>query len=273
MTAQAQLKFQTVLSELVNWDNIPFPLQEAIQYALIGGKKMRMRLVYAASEDLGCHHSDVDRLAIAVEMAHIYSLCHDDLPCIDNDHIRHGKPSLHAQYGEAMAVLAGDALQSMAFEQVLACESHTLDLIKEFNHMIGPRGLVRGQLIDTLNLAESATILEMYKAKTGMLIAACMTLPALLCGQKDLLKPLYKAGHLFGILYQVQDDHIEACTHSEGVDEKRHTASSLLPDSLDHTKQMFTASIQDTLDDIDFTACKKLITQLIESKKLNPSNV
>tara|TARA_A100001015_G_scaffold210626_1_gene236042 strand:+ start:3805 stop:4551 length:747 start_codon:yes stop_codon:yes gene_type:complete len=245
-------------------------MQEATQYALVGGKKMRMRLVYAAAEDLACQHMDIDRIAIAVEMAHIYSLCHDDLPCIDNDHVRHGKPSLHAQYGEAMAVLVGDALQSMAIEQILACESHTMELMKEFNKSIGPRGLVRGQLIDTLNLAESETILEMYKAKTGMLIASCLILPALLCGQKDLIEPLNKAGHLFGILYQIQDDHIEALVRSEGQKEKRHTATSLLPDSLEHTKQMFTSSIQDTLDDIDFSACKTLITQLIESKKYRP---
>ena len=266
MVAQLQMKFQTLVNNLINWQGVPYPLQEAIQYTLSGGKKMRTRLVYAVAEDLSCHHIDINRIALAVEMAHIYALCHDDLPCMDNDDMRHGKPSCHAQYGETMAVLVGDALQSMAIEQLLQCESHSLELVKEMNHTIGPRGLVRGQLIDTLNLAESETILEMYQSKTGMLIASCLTLPAILCGQQDLVKQLRKAGYLFGILYQVQDDHVEAKTHTKGQDEKRHTATSLLPDSLDHTKQMFTASIQDTLDDIDFSKSKELITQLIESK-------
>lgn len=266
MTQQIQTKFQILINNRVNWEGIPFPLQEATQYALMGGKKMRMKLVYAVAEDLSCQHIDIDRIALAVEMAHIYALCHDDLPCMDNDTVRHGKPSCHAQYGEAMGLLVGDALQSMAYEQLLLCESHSLDLLNELNRTIGPRGLVRGQLIDTLNLAEGETILEMYQSKTGMLIASCLTLPAILCGRSELIKPLRKAGHLFGILYQIQDDHIESQTQTKGQDDKRHTATSLLPDSLEHTKQMFTSSIQDTLDDIDFDTSKNLITRLIESK-------
>ena len=179
------------LIEQLSWDSVPMGLQESITYALRGGKKVRPQLVYAAAKDLGISEKQADPIAMAIEMMHIAALTHDDMPCMDNDSQRHNKPSCHAAYGETVALLTGDALQMMAFEQL--CSPHaTPELFKEFSHACGPRGLIRGQFIDSMNLAESETILSMYSAKAGGLFSCCLTLPALSSRQYEHIKTLRK---------------------------------------------------------------------------------
>ncbi len=114
-TRQARVE-ETACKNLPKADLFPEPLHEAMRYSVLGGgKRVRPLLVYAVGEMLGAKSSDLDLTALAIECVHSYSLIHDDMPCMDNDMLRHGKPTTHARFGEAMAMLAGDALQPEAF--------------------------------------------------------------------------------------------------------------------------------------------------------------
>ena len=255
-----QQHFLNLINQL-SWDNIPHGLQESITYMLRGGKKVRPQLVYAAAKDLGLTDKNVDHIAMAIEMMHIATLIHDDMPCMDNDSQRHGKPSCHAAYGDTVSLLTGDALQMLSFEQL--CTPHASpELFKEFTQAVGPRGLLRGQFLDSMNMVESETILSMYSAKSGGLFSCCLTLPAINNHQYEHVKTLRKVGQLFGILYQIQDDHTEQ--HVIPLSgESRQTASELLQDSIDHTRQMLKASIDDALDDINFPHTHAVMQELI----------
>ncbi len=262
---KAQQQFANLIDKL-SWDSIPTSFKEAICYALKGGKKIRPQLTYSVAKDLNYQHPDIDRIVMAIEMIHVAALTHDDMPCMDNDKQRHGQLSCHAEYGETVALLTGDALQAMAFEQLSHCHNAATALLKEFSHCIGPRGLLRGQFLDSMNLVESETVLGMYSSKAGGLMSLCLTLPAILAGRAELVPSLRKAGQLFGILYQIHDDQTEQKVKPL-MGAERQTASKLLADSLDHTCQMFSASIYDTLDDLNFSQSRTFIQSLVSKQK------
>jgi farnesyl diphosphate synthase len=199
----------------------PARLHEAMRYAALGGgKRVRPLLAYAAGELTAAPEARVDRVAAAVELIHAYSLVHDDLPCMDDDVLRRGRPTCHVAYDEATAVLVGDALQSLAFqvlvEQPLAVDAGTqLDMVRTLAIAVGSRGMAGGQAIDLANTGRELTLPElenMHIHKTGELIRAAILLGArcgnpLPPGRTDALDRFSKCA---GLAFQVVDDVLDA---------------------------------------------------------------
>jgi farnesyl diphosphate synthase len=187
-----------------------------MRYAVLdGGKRMRPLLAYAAGELAGASPDAVDAPAAAVELIHAYSLIHDDLPCMDDDTLRRGKPTCHVAFGEAMALLAGDALQALAFG-VLAADLHSShsDACALLADAAGMRGMAGGQAIDldSVGVALPVTKLEtMHRMKTGALIRAAVRLGA---GRGRALGPtetraLDRYADSAGLAFQVVDDVLD----------------------------------------------------------------
>jgi farnesyl diphosphate synthase len=194
----------------------PQRLHEAMRYAVLGaGKRVRALLAYAAGELTGADPGVVDRAAAAVESMHAYSLIHDDLPCMDDDVLRRGKPTCHVAFGEAIALLAGDALQSFAFETLAGGALHdprqaTLVLAQA----VGSRGMAGGQAIDLGAVEKKLDLPElerMHRLKTGALIRAAVRLGAD-CGRPmdaDENDALHRYTSAIGLAFQVVDDVLD----------------------------------------------------------------
>jgi len=229
-------------------------LAEAIGYALLaGGKRIRPLLVYAAGELSGAVPEQLDAAASAVEMVHCYSLIHDDLPAMDNDELRRGKPTLHIAYDEATAILAGDALLTEAFALLAAQASgpaHTqLQSIAVLAQASGARGMVAGQMLDMQmqGTRPSTQALEtMFALKTGALLHASAMLGVLAAGD-DQLSTLYKDvaafGRAIGLCFQIQDDIIDVTSSTEllgkpqGSDAARGKPNYALTFGLDNARE------------------------------------
>lgn len=193
-------------------------LQEAMRYATLGGgKRLRACLVYASAQSLNSDSPALDYAACAVEAIHAYSLIHDDLPAMDDDDLRRGKPSTHKAYGEAEAILAGDALNTFAFE--LLANSPLPDTIKIKQIQLlakaaGYAGMVGGQSLDMANTQQKTdleTLKRIHQGKTGALIRASIHLGA--CSAADYLDyygVLEELGQSLGLAYQIQDDILDA---------------------------------------------------------------
>jgi len=204
-------------------DSIPQRLHDAMRYATLGGgKRVRPLLAFAAGE---LTSAPADRLAIvacAVEMIHAYSLVHDDLPCMDDDVLRRGRPTCHVEYDEPTALLVGDSLQTLAFEllatQPLGEPPRQLEMIALLAHASGSRGMAGGQAIDLASVGkplEQAELELMHALKTGALIRAAVLLGAL-CGtplSADERQRLDRFAKRAGLLFQVVDDILD-CTAS-----------------------------------------------------------
>jgi geranylgeranyl diphosphate synthase type II len=194
----------------------PKRLAEAMRYSLMaGGKRLRPLLVLAAGEACGAKASELMDAACALECLHTYSLIHDDLPAMDNDDLRRGKPTNHKAFDEATAILAGDALQALAFELLAKSARKSgaapaLEAISVFAIASGQRGMVGGQMADIQ--AEGVTIgapqLQFIHAgKTGALISAAVECGALLAGASSVQRRNLKAfGKHIGLAFQVSDD-------------------------------------------------------------------
>jgi farnesyl diphosphate synthase len=197
------------------------PLVEAMRYATLGGgKRVRPLLAYAAAEFAGANPDDVDAVAAAVEMIHAYSLVHDDLPCMDDDTLRRGKPTCHVQHGEAMALLAGDALQATAFGVLgranLRDAGAACALLADAS---GVRGMAGGQAVDLAAVGRTLALAElesMHRRKTGALIAAAVELGAM-CGAPldDAARAALRTyAGAAGLAFQVIDDVLDAAGSS-----------------------------------------------------------
>jgi farnesyl diphosphate synthase len=201
----------------------PERLHAAMRYASLGGgKRVRPMLAYAAGEAVGADPTRVDYAATAVEFIHVYSLTHDDLPSMDDDALRRGKPTCHMAYDEATALLVGDALQSLAFEVLAHPDAATasdvqVEMLRLLARASGSRGMAGGQAVDlaatgrTLDLAE----LEfMHIHKTGALIQAAVLLGALGSGTLEAAarKRLERYARCIGLAFQVMDDVLDAET-------------------------------------------------------------
>ena len=201
----------------------PQSLHAAMRYAALGGgKRVRALLAYASGELADADAGLVDHAAVAVELIHAYSLVHDDLPCMDDDVLRRGKPTCHVAYGEAMALLAGDALQTLAFEVLAKAPlSHAQAPIAMLAEAAGSHGMAGGQALDLAHDALSLNELEhMHALKTGALIQAAVRLGAA-CGRtldraKDEALDSYAAA--VGLGFQIVDDvlDVEGTAHSLG---------------------------------------------------------
>ena len=194
----------------------PVRLHEAMRYATLeGGKRVRPLLTFAAGELAGAAPSHLDNAACAVEMIHAYSLVHDDMPCMDDDVLRRGKPTVHVEYDEATAMLVGDALQAQAFQLLaevgLADPKLQLEMVKTLALAAGSRGMAGGQAIDLAATGKklSQTELEfMHVRKTGALISAAVKMGALCAGPCP--PALEQYGHRIGLAFQVVDDVLDA---------------------------------------------------------------
>lgn len=189
-------------------------IDQAMHYAVMnGGKRLRPMLVYLTGHAVGAAWQVLDRPAVAVEIIHAYSLVHDDLPAMDDDALRRGVPTCHKVYGEAVAILAGDAMQALAFE-ILATpqQPQALDLIALLAKACGAEGMAGGQALDLAAVGCCLTQSQLdhiHNLKTGALIEAAM-LMALKCAPREIpaeyVARIQTVAQLFGLLYQVQDD-------------------------------------------------------------------
>jgi farnesyl diphosphate synthase len=201
-------------------------LLAAMRYSVLGGgKRLRALLSYAAAESVGASAEIADHAAAAVEMIHAYSLIHDDLPCMDNDAMRRGKPTNHIKFGEATAMLAGDALQPLAFRVVLdasaagATATGVIAASRMLAEASGAFGMAGGQAIDLANVGKpmtQAALEEMHALKTGAMFNAAVVLPALLVDADDArIEALEAFAANIGLAFQVVDDVLDATADSE----------------------------------------------------------
>lgn len=198
----------------------PSTLHEAIRYSMFcGGKRLRPILAMAGAEAVGGDHEKVLPLACAVECIHTFSLIHDDLPAIDNDDLRRGNPTSHVVFGEAMAILAGDALLAMAFELIAECRlflpaDRVLDALAMIARASGTRGMVGGQVSDIeceeRDDVDEATVASIHSRKTGALLLASLLAGARLCGANiEQEAALRQYGRQVGLAFQVTDDILD----------------------------------------------------------------
>ena len=204
-------------------DAVPAGLHDAMRYAVLGGgKRVRPLLCHAAGELTGARADALDAAACSLEMIHVYSLVHDDMPCMDDDALRRGKPTVHVQYDEPTALLVGDALQSQAF---ITLTSDVLDaarqarLVRELAVASGSIGMAGGQAIDLASVGHALTreqLETMHRMKTGALLRAAVRMGAL-AGDAvgaDVLEALDRYSAAVGLAFQVVDDILDVTTDS-----------------------------------------------------------
>lgn len=196
-------------------------LYQAMRYSVLnGGKRLRPALVYATVAALQRRPEHGDAAACAVELTHCYSLIHDDLPAMDDDDLRRGQPTCHIAYDEATAILAGDALQALAFEVIansdsrLTSDASKLKMVRFLAQSTGYAGMVAGQAIDLDSVGKQLDIDQlkhMHKCKTGELIKACVTLGALSTDRAtpDQLAALQEFAIGIGLAFQIKDDILD----------------------------------------------------------------
>ncbi len=246
----------------------PQHLHEAIRYAVLGeGKRIRPVLVYATGEAFGLELKNLNGPACAVEMIHAYSLIHDDLPAMDNDDLRRGRPTCHKAFDEATAILAGDALQALAFHVLAHDEGISVDaqqrlrMIDILAHASGSRGMAGGQAIDLASVGKKLNITElenMHIHKTGALIRASVEMGAL--AKQDVDEESFNnVSHYakcIGLAFQIQDDilDIESDTETLGkpqgsdIERNKPTYPNLL--GLAGAKESAKQLLQEALDSI-----------------------
>jgi farnesyl diphosphate synthase len=215
-TVQARVE-EALRRSLPDASHAPARLHAAMRYATLeGGKRVRPLLAFAAGELVGAAPERLEVAACAVELIHAYSLVHDDMPCMDDDVLRRGKPTVHVEYDEATALLVGDALQTLAF-QLLAehapagAAAQQLAMVRALAVAAGSRGMAGGQAIDLEATGKSLTQAElefMHVRKTGALISAAVSLGALCAGPCPPALEAY--GHRVGLAFQVVDDVLDA---------------------------------------------------------------
>jgi farnesyl diphosphate synthase len=238
---------QEVERALERWVPLESPanLGIAMRYAVLdGGKRLRPLLVMAAAEAVAGDGAAALRAAVAVELIHAYSLVHDDMPCMDNDVLRRGKPTVHVQFGEAQAMLAGDAMQALAFEVLTPDEGMSPPLMSTLVRLLarasGHAGMAGGQAIDLASVGrelDERSLRDMHRRKTGVLLQASVMMGAA-CGPADAraLTALSEYGAAVGLAFQVVDDVLDVTQDSEvlgktagkDVDQNKPTFVSLL---------------------------------------------
>ena len=219
--AGVQARVEAALERcLPSADHEPRRLHAAMRYAVLGGgKRVRPLLAFAAGEAAGAAPERLDAVACAVELIHAYSLVHDDMPCMDDDVLRRGKPTVHVEFDEATALLVGDGLQSLAFETLSAerladAPAAQVEMLRTLAVASGTRGMAGGQAIDLAAVGKAMTLPElelMHIMKTGALIRASVALGAR-CGElgAGALARLDHYAKCVGLAFQVVDDVLDA---------------------------------------------------------------
>ncbi len=215
-------RHERLLQQLIETADIPAAVvKEAIRYSLFpGGKRLRPLLVYLCGELAEAPLAAVDYIAVAIELIHCYSLIHDDLPAMDNDDQRRGKPSCHRAFAEATAILAGDGMQALAVEILLSqlpsylTSAQVIKVTRELVHASGFSGMVSGQSMDLTELSgdsiDEQTLIKIHHLKTGKLISAAINM-ALAAGNIDSNKSknLCEFADYLGLVFQMQDDYLD----------------------------------------------------------------
>ena len=212
-------EFEKILNEYLGGLQLkPDVLNESVRYSLqVGGKRVRPALMFASAQMLGGKIADVSNFALALELIHTYSLIHDDLPAMDNDDYRRGRLTNHKVYGEAMAILAGDALLTDAFAHMCRVElpaGQVLRAVAEFARAAGSSGMVGGQEWDMLYTGlppvSMAELRRMHAMKTGALLRASCVCGALLAGAADdVCERIGRYGAALGVAFQIADDILD----------------------------------------------------------------
>lgn len=218
LLAGLQQRTLAALDTRLSLDGVPDRLRQAIRYSVFnGGKRIRPCLVYLASQVLDGDLARADNAACAIELLHCYSLIHDDLPCMDDDDLRRGNPTLHIQFDEATAVLAGDAMQSLAFGLLADDEQLPADvrlkLVSLYARAAGANGMVAGQVIDLgaeTTAISTDELRNMHQRKTGDLICACLQAAALINDADTAVHEAFtRYGYALGLAFQVRDDILD----------------------------------------------------------------
>jgi farnesyl diphosphate synthase len=251
-------------------------LKTAMAYSVTnGGKRFRPALIYMTLEALGVSHEKGDAIAAAIECIHTYSLIHDDLPAMDDDQLRRGMPTCHVQFDEATAILAGDALQALAFE-IIAQTEHLTDtqkvaIIQVLAAASGPNGMVGGQAHDLdsegkeLNQQELESI---HNRKTGALIAACTEMACIAADATIQTRALLKEFSLtLGLAFQVSDDIIDITSSTEVLGKQQGSDHQL--DKATYPKLLGLEGAQDYLNQLKDKALTLLSqADLVSSEQL-----
>ena len=208
----------------------PQRLHEAMRYSVLGGgKRIRPMLAYAANVAFGAPVSNADAAAASVEIIHAYSLIHDDLPAMDDDELRRGKPTCHVAFDEATAILAGDALQALAFEVLAgatAADTTRVEMLRRLAAACGAEGMAGGQALDLAAVGQQLSLDElerMHAHKTGALIRASVVLGALSSdrARTQVLAPLDRYCHAVGLAFQIRDDILDIEGETEVIGKHR----------------------------------------------------
>lgn len=233
MTIQQQLQqwqgqvARLLETRLPDADSAPHTLHKAMRYgALNGGKRIRPVLVFATGQALGADDEDLNTPALAVELIHCYSLVHDDLPAMDDDDLRRGKPTCHIEFNEATAILAGDALHTQAFQELSSvgfsakAKTQQIEMIRILAEASGSLGMGGGQAIDlesTKQVIDLEMLENMHRMKTGALIKASVLLGALCAGPLDSTQrqALVDYADAIGLAFQVKDDILDIESDTE----------------------------------------------------------
>ncbi len=262
---QWQQRVETAINTtLPATDSHPTQLHQAMHYAVLnGGKRVRPMLIYASGELFDLNPQQLDAAAVAIEMIHAYSLVHDDLPAMDDDDLRRGKPTCHKQFDEATAILAGDALQALAFEALSSADASAeirLQWIQQLSTASGADCMVGGQMIDLLaeqQALDSNALHTMHRKKTGALIKASILMGAT-PAQADhrAIQQLETFADSVGLAFQVQDDILDVEGESavigkpQGSDIEQGKSTFVTLFGLDGAKQQLQQLHQQALDSL-----------------------
>lgn len=250
-------------------NEVPLELHEAMRYATLGGgKRIRATLVYAAGRAalqqgvaIDSYSHALDKAAAAVELIHAYSLVHDDLPCMDNDVLRRGQPTVHVRFGEATAMLTGDALQPLAFAelaQMPVAPALVVQAVQVLGRVAGSLGMVGGQAIDLASVNQTLTLDQlqfMHRLKTGALIEGSVLLGAIVTGAtSETRRALETYGSAIGLAFQIVDDILDVTVDTEGLgktagkdaEENKPTYVSImgLEESRDFARKLYEVAIE-----------------------------
>ena len=262
-------------------------LAESMEYSLMaGGKRLRPILVMAAADAVGARGTDFVQAACGIEMIHTYSLIHDDLPAMDNDDYRRGKLTNHKVFGEALAILAGDALLTQAFEVILRQQGVPaqvlLEVLREMSIAAGPNGMVGGQVIDMLSEGKRISMEElrkMHMGKTGALFRAAIRSGAILGGASEAqLAALTTYADCFGLAFQITDDILDVVGDEAvigkpvGSDKRNEKSTYVTLTSLDEAKKLAADTVQQALEALEIFGdeakfLRDLVKMLLERNK------
>lgn len=253
--SKKQTLIESMLEKNLPESNHESDLNEAIRYSILnGGKRIRSTLVFAIAEIVKVDPIAIEKIVCAIEFLHAYSLVHDDMPCMDNDDLRRGKLSCHKKFGESTALLAGDALQSLAFS-CLSCPSlpikpeKRLEIIHIFSNAIGLKGMAKGQALDIKNTNKKITLNElktMHQYKTGALINASCLMPLIASENNDtnMLNCIDAYSKSIGLIFQIKDDILDKEANKDvlgktpGKDEKDNKSTFVSLLGIDESKKL-----------------------------------